>query len=260
VQPVLFEFFGIHVTGYGVTKALAALAAGYFLAREFRRLRWDPDHAWNLVLAASILGFAGGKLYYVAEHLPDVTAHHWGPAGFTWYGGLIAGVITVLAMARHYRLPIQQLAGVAAAPLSLAYAIGRVGCFLAGDGSYGKPSDLPWAVAFPNGMVPTLVPVHPTALYEAVFAFLLAGFLWAIRTRFDPQRVFGAYAVLSGGARFLVEELRLNKEVLLGLTQPQVWSILLVAVGVWLLLRTPTRSRESGGSIRDKVPAVTDAA
>jgi phosphatidylglycerol:prolipoprotein diacylglycerol transferase len=260
VQPVLFEFFGIHVTGYGASKALAALAAGYFLAREFRRLRWDPDHAWNLALAATILGFAGGKLYYVAEHLANVTAHHWGPAGFTWYGGLIAGVITVLAMARHYRLPVQQLAGVAAAPLSLAYAIGRVGCFLAGDGSYGQPSDLPWAVAFPNGMVPTLVPVHPTALYEAVFAFLLAGFLWTIRTRFDPLAVFGIYAVLSGGARFLVEELRLNNEVVLGLTQPQAWSLLLVAVGARLLLRTSTSSRQSDRPSRDGVPAVADAA
>jgi phosphatidylglycerol:prolipoprotein diacylglycerol transferase len=260
VQPVLFELFGIHVTGYGVSKALAALAAGYLLAREFRRLRWDPDQAWNLVLAATILGFAGGKLYYVAEHLPNVTAHHWGPAGFTWYGGLIAGVLTILVMARRYRLPVQQLAGVAAAPLSLAYGIGRVGCFLAGDGSYGQPSDLPWAVAFPNGMVPTLVPVHPTALYEAAFAFLLAAFLWTIRTRFEPLAVFGIYAVLSGGARFLVEELRLNNEVVLGLTQPQAWSLLLVAVGIWLLLRTSTSSRKSDRSSRDGVPAVADAA
>jgi phosphatidylglycerol:prolipoprotein diacylglycerol transferase len=163
------------------SKALAALVAGYLLARKFRRLGWDSDRAWNIVVVATVLGFAGGKLYYLAERASDLTLHDFGSAGFTWYGGLIAGVATAAVMARRYRLPLGQFAGTAAAPLALAYGIGRVGCFLAGDGTYGKPSDLPWAMAFPNGTMPTTVPVHPTALYEAVVAFALAGVLWGLR-------------------------------------------------------------------------------
>lgn len=65
--------------------------------------------------------------------------------------------------------------------------------------------------------MPTLVPVHPTALYESVFAFVLAGLLWAVRMRMAPVAVFGLYAVLSGVARLLVEEVRINKPVLLGM-------------------------------------------
>lgn len=65
----------------------------------------------------------------------------------------------------------------------MAYGIGRIGCFLAGDGSYGQPSDLPWATAFPNGMVPTVVPVHPAALYEAAVALAVGGLLWTLQTR-----------------------------------------------------------------------------
>jgi phosphatidylglycerol:prolipoprotein diacylglycerol transferase len=135
-------------------------------------------------------------------------------------------------MARRYGLPVAQLAGVAAAPLSVAYGIGRIGCFLAGDGSCGQPSDLPWATAFPHGTMPTLVPVHPAALYEAAVALAVGGLLWALRTRWSPLHVFGLYAVLSGSARFLIEEIRINPEGVLGLTQPQLWSALLIAVGV----------------------------
>jgi len=132
------------------------------------------------------------------------------------------------------------------AALALAYGIGRGGCFLAGDGTYGKPSDLPWAMAFPNGTMPTAVPVHPTALYEAVVAFALSGLLWGLRKRLAPLAVFGLYAVLSGLARFLVEEIRINREVLLGMTQPQVWSLALVVNGMGLLFSIRLRGPADG--------------
>lgn len=246
MRPVLFEIFGLSINSYGVSKALAAAVAGYLLAREFRRLGWDPDRAWNIAMVATVLGFAGGKLYYLAERAGRLTPHDFGSAGFTWYGGLIAGVATAALMARRYRLPLGQFAGTVAAPLALAYGIGRVGCLLAGDGTYGKPSDLPWAMAFPNGTMPTTVPVHPTALYEAVVAFALAGLLWGLRKRLAPLAVFGLYAVVSGLARFLVEEIRINPEVLLGTTQPQVWSLTLVVIGVGLLVSIRLRRPADG--------------
>lgn len=254
MRPVLFEVFGLPINSYGVTKALAAFAAAYLLAREFRRLGWDPDKAWNIVIAATFTGFLGGKLYYLAERAGQLTPHDFGSSGFTWYGGLIAGTVTVVIMLWRSGLPFGQFAGVVAAPLSLAYGIGRIGCFLSGDGTYGKPSDLPWAMAFPNGTMPTMVPVHPTALYESVFAFTLAALLWAVRGRLAPTRVFGLYAVLSGTARLLVEELRINEEAWLGLTQPQLWSVVLVAVGAWLLARGRRRDL-LGVSVAEKEAA-----
>lgn len=246
MQPVLFDVLGLPINSYGVSKALAAIAAAYLLAREFRRLGWDPDPAWNIVLAATVLGFAGGKLYYLAENAQNLTRHDFGSSGFTWYGGLLAGVATAVVMCRRSQIPLRTFAGIAAAPLSLGYGIGRVGCFLSGDGTYGKPSDVPWAMAFPDGTMPTLVPVHPTPLYEAAFAFALAGLLWWARTRMTPLAVFGLYAALSGTARFLVEELRINSEVAVGLTAPQLWSLVLVAIGTTLLIRERSRPSAPG--------------
>ena len=237
MRPVLFEIAGLPVNSYGVSKAVAALLAGYLLAREFRRLGWDPDRAWSLVVWGTVSGFLGGKLYFLAENLGSLSPHAFGSSGFTWYGGLIAGTLAVVVQARRYGLPLERLAGLVAAPLSLAYGVGRIGCFLSGDGTYGTPSDLPWAMSFPNGTMPTTVPVHPTALYEAVVAIALAAALWGLRLRLAPVALFGVYAVVSGVSRLLVEEVRINRESLLGLTQPQLWSVLVIAVGVALLVR-----------------------
>lgn len=244
MRPVLFEIFGLPINSYGVSKAVAALVAGFVMARAFRRAGWDPDQAWNIVIGASVLGFVGGKIYYLAENIGSLSIHDFGSSGFTWYGGLIAGTATVLVMARRAGLSWTRLAGMVPVPLSLGYGIGRIGCFLSGDGTYGRPTDLPWGVAFPEGTMPTTVPVHPTALYETLFAFALAALLWAAGRRMPPVPVLGLYAVLSGVARFLVEELRINDEVLVGLTQPQIWSLVLVTVGGVLVLGPGRRTAD----------------
>lgn len=231
MYPVLFEIFGLPIRSYGVSKALAALVAIFLLTREFRRLRWDTEVAINLVVATTLFGFLGAKLYYLAENIGSLSLHDFGGSGFTWYGGFLAGLIVFVVMARRHRLPLARLAAVSAAPMSVAYGIGRLGCLLAGDGTYGTPTDLPWGMAFPNGVVPTTVPVHPTPLYEAIVAFAIAGLLWSVRRRWRPAAVIGTYAVLTGTARFLVEFVRINDEAILGLTQPQLWSVALVAAG-----------------------------
>ncbi len=90
-----------------------------------------------------------------------------------------------------------------------------------------------------------MVPVHPAALYEAAIALAVGGLLWALRTRQSPLTVVRLYAVLSGAARFLVEEIRIDPEALAGLTQPQLWSALLIAGGAALLVITsPLGSRQ----------------
>ena len=236
MYPVLFEIFGISVTAYGASKALAALAAAWLLGREFRRLGWDAQTAHSIVFAATVVGFAGAKLYYLTEHWGELNGHMLS-AGFTWYGGVIAATLTVVVMAKQRGLSLRLLAGIVAVPLSIAYGIGRLGCLLAGDGTTGTPTDLPWGVTITAGMVPTDGAVHPTPLYEALAAFAIAALLWSVRKRLAPIVVFASYLVLSGTARLLVELVRTNDDVLLGATQPQLWSLLLAAIGAGLLVR-----------------------
>ena len=243
MRPVLLELGGLELTSYGASKALAALVAGAMLATELRRRGRDPEHAYSLVLWALFGGFAGAKLYYLAEHAGSLSLHDFGGTGFTWFGGLLGGAAATAVVARRRGIPLGLMAGMAAAPLAVAYGVGRLGCLLAGDGTYGTPSDLPWAMSFPEGTVPTLERVHPTPLYEAIAAFLVGALLWRLRLRLAPLALFALYAVLMGIARILVEFIRLNDEVVLGLSGPQLWSLALVALGLLLAWRTRVSSR-----------------
>ncbi len=246
MRPILFTVLGFPVQSYGVSKALAALLAAFLLGRAFHRRGLKSDDAHSLVIWATVWGFVGAKVYFLLEHLDEITLHHLGGSGFTWYGGLIGGIATFLVMIRRRHLPAAVVTDAAAIPLALAYGVGRLGCWLSGDGTYGKPTGLPWGQAFPNGMVATDVPVHPTPLYEAIAAVFIALALWGLQRRSRPPlEVFAAYLILSGVSRFLVEFLRINDPALLGLTQPQLWAIASVLAGVGIIVRGRVLARRS---------------
>ena len=249
MKPVLVDVFGLEIQSYGVSKALAAIAAGWLLQRELRRRGHAAEHAMPLTIAAVVGGFLGAKIYYLLEVGGDLALHDLGGTGFTWYGGVIGGAAAVLMVAQRRRLPRWEVAGMSAIPLAVAYGIGRLGCLLAGDGTYGGPSDLPWAMSFPNGTVPTTDQVHPAPLYEAVLAFATAMLLWKLRERLTPRGVFAAFAIAMGLSRVLVETVRLNDAVLGPLTAPQLFSMALVTLGVVLLIGEARRARSGVGRI-----------
>jgi len=257
--PVLMTVFGVPVQSYGVSKALAAFAAAWLLGRAFASRGLPVQDAYSLTWAGALWGFAGAKVYYLVEHAGHFSWHHLGGSGFTWYGGMLAGTTAVLVTAHRRKLPLLLVAGLAVAPLSVAYGIGRLGCLLAGDGTYGKPSDLPWAMAFPNGVVPTDVPVQPTPLYEALAAFALAVVLWKLQQRHRPELLLAVYLLGAGGARLLIELARTNKAALWGLTQPQLWSLVMLAAGFGAAALAHRASRNpvlvrSGPTSLDTIP------
>jgi len=248
--PVLFTVFGVEVQSYGVSKALAAIVAAWLLGRAFTRLGLKPDDAHGLVLWATIWGFVGGKIYFLLEHANEFTWHHLGGSGFTWYGGLIGGSVAFLVIIRRRKLPATAVIDAAAIPLALAYGIGRIGCWLSGDGTYGKPTDLPWGETFANGLVPSDVPVHPTPLYETLASLMIVAVLLVLRRGVRlPLELFSSYLILSGVARFLVEFLRINDPVVLGLTQPQLWAILSIAAGAGLIVHGRVRARKAASGV-----------
>ena len=119
--------------------------------------------------------------------------------------------------------------------LAIGYAVGRIGCQLSGDGDYGVAWDGPWAMAYPDGTVPTEVEVHPTPIYEALAMGLVAYILWRRRDSYRPGLLFALYLVLAGLERLLVEFIRRNDEVIAGLTQPQLLSLAMIAAGgIWI--------------------------
>jgi phosphatidylglycerol:prolipoprotein diacylglycerol transferase len=129
----------------------------------------------------------------------------------------------------------------AAVPLAIGYAVGRIGCQLSGDGDYGVASDLPWAMAYPEGTVATTEEVHPTPVYETLAMGTVAIVLWRLRDRLAPGGLFALYLVLAGIERLLIELIRRNDSVVAGLTLAQLVSIAMIAAGsAWLVARRRT--------------------
>jgi phosphatidylglycerol:prolipoprotein diacylglycerol transferase len=153
----------------------------------------------------------------------------------SWFGGLAGGVGTALVVMWRQRMPIIPTLAAATPALAIGHAIGRIGCFLVGD-DYGRPSDVPWAVAFPRGLPPTDVPVHPTQLYEAIALAAVAWLLIRWRRRNVPDAVvLGRYLVLAGSIRFAIEFIRVNVRVVGPLTLAHLVSLALMIIGCAML-------------------------
>ncbi len=247
MQPEI-DLFGIPIKTFGLMLALGFLASGLVAQRNFKERGEPADWAYEIIFAALVGGIVGARLWYLAEHLDELTDDPIGAlisgSGLTWYGGALGGAACVLGWARWRGMPLLAAADLAAVPLAIGYAVGRIGCQLAGDGDYGEPWNGPWAMAYPDGTVPTDVPVHPTPVYETLAMGLVAYGLWQLRGRLQPGAVFGTYLVLAGLERFLVEFVRRNEAVVAGLSTAQVFSLVLVAGGIATL--AVLRSRTGG--------------
>lgn len=237
MYPVLFRIGDFEVTSFGVLVAAGALVGIWIFGRELKRSGL-PANGVDAAVAGVIGGLIGAKLLWTLEFSGEAPIADllFSRGGLSWFGGLIGGVGTGLWMLRRRRIPAVGALAAATPALAIGHAIGRIGCFMVGD-DYGRPSDLPWAVAFPEGLPPTSVPVHPTQLYEAV---ALVGAAWLlIRWRREGAAdalVLGRYLVLAGSIRFAIEFVRVNLRVLGPLTLAHLISLSLVAAGVALVL------------------------
>ena len=238
MHPVLFRIGTFEVTSFGPMVGLGALVGLWICRRELARSRLS-EGALDAAVAGLVGGLAGAKMLWVFEHLGEAPVLDLvlSRGGLSWFGGFVGGILAGLAIIRRRRLPMLAVLAAATPALAIGQAIGRIGCFLVGD-DYGRPTDLPWGVAFPQGLPPTTVPVHPTQLYEAAALVPLAWLLirWRKRRRSDLF-VFGAYLVLAGTIRFLIEFLRVDVRVLHGLSVAHVASLVAIAFGLALLFR-----------------------
>ena len=241
MYPELFSIGPITVYSYGLMAAIGFLLAGYLLERELARVGENKELAGSIIISAIIGGIVGSKIYFLLENpqllRDDFFGSVFSGAGLVWYGGLIGGFLSVVWWIRRKGLPILLVADLMGPLLLLGQAMGRIGCFLSGDGCYGPPADVPWAMSFPHGVVPTSELVHPTPLYDAILLLSLFALLWFLRKKdFRPGTIFGLFAVFMGSERFFTEFYRTNPKNIFGLlSQAQFISILLFLAGLALV-------------------------
>ena len=237
MYPTLIRFGNFEVTTFGVLVALGALTGLWVFGRELRRSRLSPEGV-DAALIGVLGGLAGAKLIWALEFRGDgpFLSLLFSRGGLSWFGGFLGGVGLGLWGLRRRRIPILPALAAATPALAIGHAIGRIGCFLVGD-DYGRPTDLPWGVAFPQGLPPTSTPVHPTQLYEAAGLAIIAWALIKWRRSGLPDRiVFARYLVLAGALRFGIEFIRINAQVVGPFTLAQIFSSVVIVAGVWLIV------------------------
>ena len=231
------------------------MLCAYFVLRADLARRGIAADAETLIAGPCLAGILGAKLYHVLESPSEFFADPWhelfSQFGFAWFGGLIAGFAAFVCLARRSKVPLIEMLDAGSPAAAIGYGVGRIGCFLSGDGDYGIPTSLPWGMSFPNGLVPTDQRVHPTPIYEFLAACAIAWWLWRMGSRriavaesgsgviASQGEIFAAYLVTTGVARFLVEFIRINPRSFLGMSNAQAVSAVSVVAGavLWWRLR-----------------------
>ena len=223
----------------------------------------------TMMILAAVFGVLGSKLFHIIDFwdrfVVNPSAFLLSTSGLTFLGGLICASIAIAIYARSKGMNVPRLADAIAPGLLLAYGIGRIGCYLSGDGDWGvcsslaeKPAWIPgflWSETFPNNLAgPGQTPidpvefnaqeraaecalasptgVYPTMLYELAICAVLAGVLWALRKHpYKGGWLFSLYLVFAGLERFVIEFIRVNQEVAFGLSQSQLISLAMVIAG-----------------------------
>lgn len=282
-QTFIFSSMGSWPAGIGLGLLFAGLKwwdkkKQLLLKPEKRTLRiWPQDRVGEITILALIFGLLGAKLFDIFENWSDFlkqpAAYIFSGGGLTFYGGLICATIAIIVYARKYNIPVRHLADAIAPPLMIAYAIGRIGCQVSGDGDWGiqniEPNpylwlpDWLWSYNFPHNVIEVGSPipgcegrycmqlpynVYPTALYETIACSFLFFVLWFVRKRLRPAgSLFALYLILNGLERFFIEKIRVNNELnIFGFTptQAEVISFCLMLVGIflWVFLYSKYRS------------------
>lgn len=226
---------------FGLMLWLAAVAGAFVMDRAFKRAAIDAD-AVGMVAIAVLAGIVGAKLWHVIDTPSEFREMGWrvlwDTAGFAWFGGLVFGITALVVQGLWAKIGTLRILDLAAPAAAIGYGIGRIGCFLSGDGCYGIETKLPWGMSFPNGIEPTPpgIRVHPTPLYELAMGLLIGWFLWwRGGKRHGTGSILGEYLVLTGLARFFVEFIRRNPKILWSLSNAQLASAGSVLAGLGLM-------------------------
>jgi prolipoprotein diacylglyceryl transferase len=272
-DPQAFIFSGIGSWPAGIVLGLLFAAVKWWEKNkqklpkpELRKIRfWPHDRVGEITIIALIFGLLGAKLFDIFENwgdfLKDPSSFIFSPAGLTFYGGLICAAIAIWVYARKHKIGFWHLNDAAAPALMLAYAVGRIGCQVSGDGDWGivnlrpKPvswlPDWAWAYNFPHNVndagvqIPGCIgkycnelpqPVYPTSLYETIVCLILFLILWSLRKKIKtPGVLFAIYLMFNGIERFFIEKIRVNTRLnFFGFhpTQAEVISTLLFLAGL----------------------------
>ncbi|MDD5712785.1 MAG: prolipoprotein diacylglyceryl transferase, partial [Smithellaceae bacterium] len=251
MMPVLFKIGPMPINAYGFCFVLGFFAGYFLVAREFKRRGLPDDFASTVLIIGMVSAIVGSRVFHILEHLDEYAGESLiniiKGAGFSWFGGLILSITTTIYAARRQKIHWTHILDGCSPAVVIGYAFGRMGCFLSGDGCYGQPCatlglswPAPLCMAFPNGASPTTEVVLNTPIIEIAGALLLFVYVQIMVTRLKtPTMLFAQMIIIHSVERFIVEFIRINPPLALGLSQAQWISIAGVGIGIFFIRLGP---------------------
>jgi prolipoprotein diacylglyceryl transferase len=254
----------LQLRAYGLAIAVGVLVAVWIAQRRYARRGGDPEALTAIAMWAVPMGLVGARLYHVITDYQRFQGRWWRvievwEGGLGIPGGLLAGVITGVVVARRRGLDVPTLLDVVAPAIPIAQAIGRLGNWFNQE-LYGRASDLPWAVRIdpehrPDGLE-HVATYHPTFLYEALWNVALAALLVRLdRTgRLRRGQLFVLYVAGYALGRLWVEALRIDPaNEILGL-RVNIWTSLVALAIAGAVLVIGWRRPQRGSEARTEPP------
>ena len=257
----------LQLRAYGLAIAFGVLVGVWVAQRRWATPRGgNPADISYLATWSVIAGLIGARAYHVLTDY-DRFQGRWLHAFAVWEGGLgipgglLAGVVTGVVLARRRGLPAAQLLDVVAPAIPIAQAIGRLGNWFNQE-LFGRPTNLPWGlrvdVAHRPDSYERFATFHPTFLYEALWNLALAGLLVLYERRrpgAPPGTLFALYVGGYGLGRLWVEALRIDDATRLAGLRVNIWvSLLAIAASIVALAVLHQRERRAAPPTNDDEP------
>ena len=215
--------------------------------------RKDPKIRYETIITGAIVGIPSGYIVsrllhvidywdYFMEHPGEII----GGEGLTIYGAVLGAALGLWIYSRFSKFNYGYVTDMLAPGIILAQVIGRVGCTLNGC-CYGTQCDLPWAITYTAQEHNQIIgPVHPTQIYEIIYNLIIFGVLLLLRKRFRPDgSLFLIYLTFYAAWRLGIDFVRDGKDLLFGLHEAQLISIVVLAITIPLMVwRTRWVKRE----------------
>lgn len=266
IDPVIFQIGPAAVRWYGLMY-LAGFAAAYYLGlKRIERIGFSKEQFSDLIFYGAMGVILGGRIGYALFYQFDRVLHEplwlfkiW-QGGMSFHGGLLGVLTALLWFSWRQKIHMVDLMDFAGPLLPIGLGAGRIANFINQE-LWGRPSDVPWAVLFPND--PFQVARHPSQLYEALLeGVVLFTVLWFFsQSPKNRGAVSGLGLMCYGIFRFSVEFFR-EPDAQLGfivgdwVTQGQILSTPMIVLGagllLWSLTQKPKVVTKVNESVKDK--------
>ncbi len=249
IGPVALDLRFFQIRWYSLSYLVMILLGYWYLTKLIARpgAPMSRLHADDLILYITLGVILGGRIGYVLFYDRTILENPvnifkvW-QGGMSLHGGTLGVLFALWLMTKRNKLSFLRVCDYIACCTPFGLVLVRIANFVNGE-LWGKETDVPWAVVFPNAGD---IPRHPSQLYEAgLEGLLMAAVLWPLfwktDARYKPGFLFGVAALIYGGARFAMEHFRQPDQQLqwladqTGLSMGQWLSMPLIILGLFLV-------------------------